>query len=111
MLLSTVEQVPLNTSDAITSALLEIPSRRVDFYAASPVGFDGRLREAGSRKVAARGADAALASSTRAIATRPFDVQLCTQRLSHRIDNHHAVFPSGHASETSLVIGATGTFA
>ena len=45
MLPNTVERVSLNTSDEINQRIARETNRRVNFYAANPVGIDRRLRE------------------------------------------------------------------
>ena len=45
MLPNTVERVPLNTSDEINQRIARETNRRVNFYAANPVGIERRLRE------------------------------------------------------------------
>src|SRR4030095_6973143 len=45
MLPNTVERVPLNTSEEINQRIARETNRRVNFYAANPIGIDRRLRE------------------------------------------------------------------
>ena len=45
MLPNTVERVPLNTSDEINERIAREINRRVNFYAANPIGIERRLRE------------------------------------------------------------------
>ena len=45
MLPNTVERVPLNTPDEINQRIARETNRRVNFYAANPVGIERRLRE------------------------------------------------------------------
>jgi hypothetical protein len=45
MVANTVERVPLNTAEEINQRIARETNRRVNFYAANPVGIDRRLRE------------------------------------------------------------------
>ena len=45
MLPNTVERVPLNTSEEINQRIARETNRRVNFYAANPIGIEQRLRE------------------------------------------------------------------
>jgi hypothetical protein len=45
MVPNTVGRVPLNTSDEINQRIARETNRRVNFYAANPVGIEQRLRE------------------------------------------------------------------
>ena len=45
MLPNTVERVPLNTSEEINQRIARETNRRVNFYAANPIGIERRLRE------------------------------------------------------------------
>ena len=45
MLPNTVDRVPLNTSEEINQRIARETNRRVNFYAANPVGIERRLRE------------------------------------------------------------------
>jgi hypothetical protein len=45
MVPNTVERVPLNTSEEINQRIARETNRRVNFYAANPIGIERRLRE------------------------------------------------------------------
>src|SRR4029453_3750629 len=45
MLPNTVERVPLNTSEEINQRIARETNRRINFYAANPIGIERRLRE------------------------------------------------------------------
>jgi hypothetical protein len=45
MVTNTVERVPLNTSEEINQRIARETNRRVNFYAANPIGIERRLRE------------------------------------------------------------------
>jgi len=45
MLPNTVERVPLNTSEELNQRIARETNRRVNFYAANPIGIERRLRE------------------------------------------------------------------
>ncbi len=45
MLPNTVERVPLNTSVEINQRIARETNRRVNFYAANPIGIERRLGE------------------------------------------------------------------
>jgi hypothetical protein len=83
MLPNTVDRVPLNTSEEINQRIARETNRRVNFYAANPIGIERRLHVASA---VAMGGDLRMSADER----KERVLRLCTQ-LQRRAMGQHAI--------------------